>query len=273
VSWWTISVPDEDRAHGRRAVDLNADVGEAADAAGIAVERALLGLVTSAHIACGGHAGDEASMRATVLAARDNGVRVGAHPSYPDREGFGRRAMEMTPRDLASALAEQVGALIGVATSVQATVQSVKPHGALYGEVAEGTASCDALLGVMLELCGPGTFVVLPAGAPAVARVRAAGLNVLQEGFADRAYRPDGELVARQVAGSVFSDPAQAAIQARGLAVEGTVRTDDGTILSLAVDTLCIHGDSPHAVALADAVVHALRDAGVVVRAPSIPHG
>jgi UPF0271 protein len=100
VSWWTISVPDE-----RRAIDLNADVGEASDAAGIAVERSLLGLVSSAHIACGGHAGDEASMRATVLAALDCGVRVGAHPSYPDRDGFGRRPMELTDRDLTSALA------------------------------------------------------------------------------------------------------------------------------------------------------------------------
>ena len=264
ASWWTISVPDEGRA-----IDLNADVGEATDAAGVAVERALLGLVTSAHIACGAHAGYEASMRDTVLAAQENGVRVGAHPSYPDRDGFGRRPMKMTLRDLSSALAEQIGALVEVATSVQATVQSIKPHGALYGAVALGTSSCDALLGVVLELCGPETWLVVPAGAPAVARVHAVGLNVLQEGFADRAYLPNGELVARQVAGSVYSDPAQAAIQALGLAVEGEVITKEGMTLSLAVDTLCIHGDSPHAVAMADAVLRALAEAGVAVRAPS----
>jgi UPF0271 protein len=263
ASWWTISVPDEERA-----IDLNADVGEATDAAGIAVERALLGLVTSAHIACGGHAGDEASMRDTVLAAQDNGVRVGAHPSYPDRDGSGRRPLKMTPRDLSSALEEQIGALVEVATSVQATVQSIKPHGALYGEVGRGTSSCDALLAVALELCGPETWLVLPAGAPAVARVHAAGLNVLQEGFADRAYRRNGELVARQVAGSVYSDPSQAAIQALGLALEGEVITQGGVTLSLPVDTLCIHGDSPHAVAMAHAVLRALAEAGVAVTAP-----
>ena len=260
-------MPDE-----RRAIDLNADVGEATDAAGVAVERALLELVTSAHIACGGHAGDEASMRATVMAARDNGVRVGAHPSYPDREGFGRRPIEMTPRDLSSALAEQIAALMEVATSLETTVQSVKPHGALYGEVGRGTSSCDALLDVILELCGPGTSLVLAAGAPAVARVRAAGLDVLQEGFADRAYQPNGELVARQVAGSVYRDPSRAAMQAVGLAVQGTVVTQEGTTLSLPVDTLCIHGDSPHAVSMALAVLHALDGASVAVTAPSTRH-
>jgi UPF0271 protein len=207
----------------------------------------------------------------TVEAARENGVRVGAHPSYPDRDGFGRRPMKMTARDLSSSLAEQIGALIAVAATLGATVESIKPHGALYGEVGRGTSSCDALLGVALELCGPGTWLVLPAGAPAVARVRAAGLNVLQEGFADRAYLRNGDLASRQEAGAVYSDPAQAAIQALGLALEGEVITREGSTLSLAVDTLCIHGDSPHAVAMADAVVRALAEAGVAVRAPSTP--
>jgi UPF0271 protein len=257
-------VPDEGRA-----IDLNADVGEATDTAGIAVERALLGLVTSAHIACGGHAGDEASMRDTVRAARDNGVRVGAHPSFPDLDGFGRRPMKMASRDLSSALASQIGALIDVATSLEATVQSIKPHGALYSEVSRGTAACDALLAVILELCGPEVSLVLPSGAPAVVMAQDAGVHVLREGFADRSYLRNGELVARQVAGSVYSDPTQAAIQALGLAVEGEVTTRDGVTLSLEVDTLCIHGDSPHAVAMAEAVLRALAEAGVAVRAPS----
>jgi UPF0271 protein len=147
-------------------------------------------------------------------------------------------------------------------------VQSVKPHGALYGEVGRGASSCDVLLGVIFELCGPETLLVLPAGAPAVSRARGAGLNVLQEGFADRAYLSNGELVARRVPGSVFDDPTLAATQALGLAVEGTVTTTEGTTLSLAVDTLCLHGDSPHAAAMARAVRRALGDAGVAVMAP-----
>jgi 5-oxoprolinase (ATP-hydrolysing) subunit A len=256
-------VPDEPRT-----IDLNADVGEASDAAGIATERALLGLVTSVHVACGGHVGDEASMRATVSAAVDSGVRVGAHPSYPDREGFGRRPMEMTAHDLSAAVAGQIGALMEVAKSLGTRVESIKPHGALYAEVGRGTWTWDTFVGVTLELCGPETWLVLPAGAPAVAMAREAGLRVLQEGFADRAYASTGDLVSRRDPGSVYSDPWQAACQARDLVVEGTVKTQDGTTLSLPVDTLCIHGDSPDAVAMARAVLGALTAAGVAVHAP-----
>jgi UPF0271 protein len=258
-------VPDD-----LRTIDLNADVGEASDAAGIATERALLGLVTSVHVACGGHVGDEASMRATVSAAMDGGVRIGAHPSYPDRTGFGRRPMEMTPHDLTSALTGQIGGLLKVAKSLGTTVQSIKPHGALYAEVGHGTSTLDTLVGVTLELCGPETWLVLPAGAPAVARAREAGLRVLQEGFADRAYTSTGDLLSRQEPGSVYSDPWQAARQARDLVVEGTVKAEDGTILSLPVDTLCVHGDSPDAAVMALAVLGALTAAGVAVYAPSL---
>ena len=168
---------------------------------GRAVERALLGLVTSAHIACGGHAGDEDSMRATTLVAKQNGVRVGAHPSYPDRDGFGRRPMEMSPRDLSSALGSQIGALIDVAAALEVTVQSVKPHGALYGEVAHGTAAFDALLAVILELCGPAVSLVLPSGAPAVERAKEAGVHVLERVSPTAPTRRPAELVARQEPG------------------------------------------------------------------------
>jgi hypothetical protein len=165
ASWWTISVPAE-----RLSIDLNADLGEADDAPGTAIEHGLFDLITSAHIACGGHAGDDESMRATVQAALDAGVRVGAHPSYPDRAGFGRRPMAMGASDLASSLADQIGALINVAASLGAEVCSVKPHGALYGEVGSTAATFDALVGVLVELCEPGTSLVLPSGSPAVTR-------------------------------------------------------------------------------------------------------
>jgi UPF0271 protein len=263
ASWWTISVPAE-----RRSIDLNADIGEAGDDAGVAIERALLGLVTSAHIACGGHAGDDESMRAIVQAALVAGVRVGAHPSYPDRAGFGRRPMEMAPSDLASSLARQIGALMDVAASLGAEVCSVKPHGALYGEVGGNASSFVALARVLVALCDPGTSLVLPSGAPAVAWAGRAGIAVLEEGFADRAYTADGALMARQEPGSVYSEPARAAAQALGLAERGTVAASDGTTLTLAVDTLCLHGDSPNALAMARAVRDALAAAGIAVAAP-----
>jgi UPF0271 protein len=265
ASWWTTSVPGE---WPPPTVDLNADVGEASDPPGIAVERALLEVVTSVHIACGGHAGDETSMRATVTAARDHGVRVGAHPSYPDRAGFGRRPIEMTPRALSAALAEQIAALVDVAAGLDVTVASIKPHGALYGEVGRDRAICDILLGVISDLCGAGTTLVLGAGALAVTWAQDAGVGVLREGFVDRAYSASGDLVGRQQPGSVYSDPATAAAQALGLVRDGTVSTVDGVALSLTVDTLCVHGDSPHAEAMACAVRRSLHDAGVLVEAP-----
>ena len=230
--------------------------------------RALLGLVTSAHIACGGHAGDDESMRAIVQAALDAGVRVGAHPSYPDRAGFGRRPMEMAPSDLASSLAGQISALMDVAASLGAEVCSVKPHGALYGEVGGNESTFDALAGVLVALCDPGTALVLPSGAPAVAWAGKAGIAVLEEGFADRAYTADGGLMGRHKPGAVYSEPARAAAQALGLAERGTAAASDGSTLMLAVDTLCLHGDSPNALAMAQAVREALAAAGIAVVAP-----
>jgi len=176
--------------------------------------------------------------------------------------------MEMAASELASSLAGQIGALMDVAASLGAAVCSVKPHGALYGEVGGDGATFDALAGVLLSLCDPGTSLVLPSGAPAVAWAKRAGIAVLEEGFADRAYAADGALVARQEPGSVYREPARAAAQALGLAERGTVAASDGTTLTLAVDTLCLHGDSPHALAMARAVRRALAAAGIAVAAP-----
>jgi UPF0271 protein len=256
-------VPDEPRT-----VDLNADLGEANDDAGTAIEQALLGLVTTAHIACGGHAGDERSMAKMVRAALAAGVRVGAHPSYPDRVGFGRRPVEMAAPDLAVALGTQINALVAVAASVGAEVSSIKPHGALYAEVAHDPLTFDALRDAFVRCCGPDAALVLASGSPAVAWARQAGVAVFEEGFVDRAYTGDGALVARHEPGSVYSDPERAASQALGLAARGTVAAEDGTQLALHVDTLCLHGDSPNAPAMARAVRAALGAAGVVVAAP-----
>jgi len=236
-----------------RTVDLNADVGEAVDGVGRQVELDLIGVVTSVHVACGGHAGDDESMQVIMEAARQHGVAVGAHPSYPDRSGFGRHPMEMTAADLSASLRTQLSDCLRVARACDVPIRSVKAHGALYGEVGRGGSQCDVLVSAVRDLCDPGTAIVLPAGAKARVAVEAAGLPVLEEGFCDRAYAADGQLMSRELAGAVYDDPALAAAQALTLVDQ--------------VDTLCLHGDSPGAVAMAEAVRRALIGAGVVVAA------
>jgi UPF0271 protein len=212
-------------------------------------------------------------MEATVRAALAAGVRVGAHPSYPDREGFGRRPLDLAPGELTSSLRAQLGDFRTVAYSCGTTVHSVKAHGALYGEVAAGGEGYRALVDAVKEECPPGTALVLRAGSPAVALARSAGFAVLEEGFCDRAYGPDGELVSRQVAGAVYDDPARAVHQALGLVRQGTVELADAEPLRVRVDTLCLHGDSPNAAAMAAAVRAALEADGIEVMAAPLPPG
>jgi UPF0271 protein len=249
-----------------RTIDLNADVGEATDAAGMGVERTLLGLVTSVHVACGGHAGDDDSMTSTVAAALDRGVRVGAHPSYPDRTGFGRQPMQIDRAELGASLSEQVRALDRICRAAGTTVASVKAHGALYEEVAKGGAVYETFRDAVRGSVGEDVALVLPSGCRAVAMVLRDGMTAREEGFCDRAYRPDGGLVGRAEPGALLVEPSAAAAQALSLA-RGAVVARDGSVLTLWVDTLCIHGDSPGAVAIATAVRTALADVGINVTA------
>jgi UPF0271 protein len=251
-----------------RSIDLNADLGEAKDPVGIGTERELLGLVTTAHIACGGHAGDEASMTSTVAAALEHAVRVGAHPSYPDVAGFGRRPMEIDRDELRRSLSDQLRALGKVCEAAGTTIASVKPHGALYEEVAKGGAIYETLREAVRATCPDDTPLVLPSGCRAMAMVLRDGVSAREEGFCDRAYRPDGGLVDRASPGAVLDDPNEAAAQALSLA-RGAVVASDGSLLTLWVDTLCIHGDSPGAVAIATAVRAAMDGAGFEVTAPA----
>ena len=242
-------------------IDLNADLGE-----GGATDAALLDVVTSCNIACGGHAGDPASMARTVAAAIERGVVIGAHPSYPDREGFGRRSAYTPPTDLAPVIVQQIADLAAIAGASGAVLSHVKPHGALYNDAADdralALAICDAVRAVDPEM----RLVGLPASAlEAAARDR--GIGFAGEGFVDRAYRSDGRLVARSEPGAVYADPAAAAAQAVDIALHRSVRSATGEPVHLHVRTLCIHGDSPAAVASATAVRAALDAAGVVVRA------
>ncbi len=249
-----------------RTIDLNVDVGEAEDPAAVEVERALLPLVTTAHVACGGHAGGEESMAATVEAALAHSVRIGAHPSYPDREGFGRRPLDIDRSELRSSLADQIGALDAVCRRAGTSVRSVKPHGALYGEVAKGGADYEAFRDAVRSCLGDRATVVLPSGCRATAMALRDGMTAWEEGFCDRTYRPDGGLVERISAGSVLEDPEEAAAQALSLA-HGAVAASDGSVLTLWVDTLCTHGDSPGAPAIVAAVRRVLAGARIGVAA------
>jgi UPF0271 protein len=251
-----------------RTIDLSADAGEATDAAGIDVERALLGLVTTVHVACGGHAGDDESMAATVAAALEHAVRVGAHPSYPDRAGFGRQPMDIDRGELGESLSEQLRALGRICGTAGTAITSVKAHGALYEEVAKGGAIYETFRDVARDSVGAGAALVLPSGCRAMAMVLRDGVEAYEEGFCDRAYRPDGGLVDRATPGAVLGEPAVAAVQALALA-RGAVVADDGSVLTRWVDALCVHGDSPGAVAIATAVRRTLSDAGIDVVAPA----
>ena len=191
-----------------RSIDLNADVGEATDEAGIEVERTLLGLVTSVHVACGGHAGDDDSMTATVAAALEHGVRVGAHPSYPDRVGFGRAPLEIDRAELGASLADQLQALQRIGRKAGTTVDSVKAHGALYVEVAKGGAVYETFRDAVRRSVGDDASLVLPSGCRATAMALRDGMRSSEEGFCDRAYRGDGGLVDRSTPGAVVEDPA-----------------------------------------------------------------
>ncbi len=252
----------------KRRIDLNADVGEAANDEGIATERGLLAVVTTANVACGGHAGDETTMAATVAAALEHDVRVGAHPSYPDREGFGRNPMDIDRDALRASLVDQLRALDGVCRAAGTGIDSVKAHGAMYEEVGKGGAIYQVLRDAVGEALPGGPVLVLPSGSAATAAALRDGLLAREEGFCDRAYRPDGGLVDRGQPGAVLSDPQAAAEQAISLA-RGAVVAVDGSLLTLWVDTLCVHGDSPGAVAMATAVRAALEAVPFEVAAPT----
>jgi UPF0271 protein len=246
-------------------VDLNADVGETVlGAAG--PDLALIPHITSANVACGFHAGDPGVMRATVEFARDHGVAVGAHPGFPDPEGFGRRELQFSPRDVEDFVAYQVGALAAIAAGLGVRLQHVKPHGALFNmavrdaSLADAVARGAALIDRTLILFGLPGSEIISAG-------NRAGLRTAGEGFADRAYSSDGTLVPRQQPGAVIHDRDVVVRRAVRMVCERTVETIDGRIVPLVVDTVCVHGDTPGAADLAARLRAALTEAGVEVKA------
>ncbi len=247
-------------------IDLNADLGETVDGVPTADDEAMFAVISSASVACGGHAGDEDSMRESVARAARFGVAVGAHPSYPDRADFGRTALAMDPADLGAAVAEQLAALVAAG----ADLRYVKPHGALYHAVTTDRAQAEAVARAIAD-CADKLGRPLPvlglrgeiAGAAA-----SVGLPFVLEAFLDRGYLPDGSLVARRQPGALLDDPELVAARAVRLAREGIVEAIDGSVVRADAASLCVHGDSPAAVEMARAVRAALDAAGVEVRAP-----
>lgn len=247
-----------------RTIDLNADVGELPELAPL--EEELLGLVSSVNVACGGHAGDAASMERVVRAALARGVAVGAHPSYPDREGFGRRVIPMPPDALSVSVAEQVAALRDVAERCGARLSHVKPHGALYNAAAKDRALARAIATGVARVA-PRVVLVGLAGSEMLAAFVEAGFAVAGEAFADRGYEPDGSLTPRGRPGALKTSAEEAAAQALSIARDRLVVASDGSRVPVDARTLCLHSDTPGALDFARAVSSRLREAGIAIRA------
>ena len=247
-------------------IDLNADVGEGGAGRPLLDDRALMPHITSANVACGFHAGDAQTMHATVVLASEFGVAVGAHPSFPDRDGFGRVERQASPTDVEGWVVQQIESLAAIAVREGVRLAHVKPHGALYNMAARDVDLAEAVVRAVAAVDRSLTLVGL-VGSALVAAGRRAGLATASEAFADRGYLPDGRLVTRGEPGAVLIDEALVAARATTLARDRTIIAIDGAPLPVEVDTICVHGDTPGAAALARAIRTALANAGVEVRA------
>lgn len=246
------------------SIDLNSDVGESFGHWTLGDDAAMFRSVTSANVACGFHAGDPSVIRRTCREATAAGVAIGAHVGYRDLAGFGRRFLDIQPNELADDVVYQIGALQALAATEGAKVRYVKPHGGLYNAIIHHTAQAQAVVDAVKSV-DPGLPIMGLPGSEVLRLAGEAGLRAVPEAFADRAYNPDGTLVSRSEPEAVLSDPAEVAEHVLRMATEGSVRTIDGSILKIRAESICVHGDSPGAVAMAAAVKSALKDAGVSI--------
>ena len=241
-------------------IDLNADVGE-----GAATDAELLGAITSANIACGGHAGDLTLIRRTIRLALSRRVGIGAHPAFPDREGFGRRVLAMSPAEVTQTVEEQIKLLIAAMKEANARLQHIKPHGALYNLAASKATYAEAI-GEAVRRVDRGLIVITLAGSEMVGVLQSMDLRVAREAFIDRGYTARGLLVPRDHAAALVTDADAAAARAVRLVREHVVRSIDGVDVGVEADTLCVHGDTPNAAVLARASRRALEEASVSVQ-------
>jgi 5-oxoprolinase (ATP-hydrolysing) subunit A len=253
-------------APGRRPIDLNSDMGEGFGAYRMGPDAELLRYVTSANVACGFHAGDPRTMNATVAGAAAAGVAIGAHVSYPDLVGFGRRQVHVSADELITDVLYQIGALEAFCRRHGTAVRYVKAHGALYNDLADNEDLASALAEAVLSYGGSLSVLAL-SGSPAVDVLQKAGVPVVLEAFADRAYTPAGRLVPRREAGSVITDPAIVADRGGRLALGQPIEAQAGGTLKVEAGSICVHSDTPGSVALAAALRDGLAAAGVEVRA------
>jgi UPF0271 protein len=247
-------------------VDLNSDLGEGFGRWALGDDRALLGIVTSANVACGFHAGDPSTLRRVTRWAAEAGVAVGAQVSYRDLAGFGRRAMEVPADELRDEILYQIGALEAFCRAAGDRLRYVKPHGALYNRCATDPVQAGAVVGAVVDH-GAGLPILALPGSALLEAAAAAGLATVAEGFADRAYEPDGTLVPRSQPGAVLTAPDEVVARALALATGQPIVAAGGERVSIRARSLCVHGDTPGAVALAAAVRRALEEAGVELAA------
>lgn len=250
-------------------IDLNCDLGESFGVYQMGTDREIMEYVSSVNVACGFHAGDPSVMRRTVEMAAECGVAIGAHPGLPDLQGFGRRELRVSTRETEDLIIYQIGALDAFARASGTKLSHVKPHGALYNMIARdinlATATAAAVRAV-----DPGLFLYLPAGSAAVQVAMELGLTVIEEGFADRTYLPDGNLTPRSKEDALIGDPEEAGRRAVMMAAAGRTLCVDGTAIALRPGTICIHGDKTNAADFAAAIVRALNTAGISIKAPAV---
>ncbi len=245
-------------------IDLNCDMGESFGRYRVGADEALMPFITSANIACGYHAGDPLVMDRTVRLAVEHGVGVGAHPGFPDLMGFGRRQMQLSPEEVENYVLYQIGALAAFAKAAGTELAHVKPHGALYNMAAKDAELARAIVRGIARFSRE-LIVVCLAGSAMVEAAKEAGLRVAREGFADRAYNPDGTLRSRRLPGALIEDPQVAAERAIRMVREGVVVAHTGEEIPLRVDTICVHGDTPTAVEIAKTIRRELETAGIEV--------
>ncbi|MFN7023197.1 MAG: LamB/YcsF family protein [Pseudorhizobium sp.] len=245
-----------------RLIDLNSDLGESFGAWRMGDDEAMLDVVSSANVACGFHAGDPAGILKTLKSAFERRIAVGAHVGYRDLVGFGRRNMDPSSEELVGDVIYQIGALKGLAQAAGGKVTHVKPHGALYNTIAADRRQAADVIQAIVAV-DPALVLVALAGSSLVEQARAAGLVVVAEAFADRAYTSDGMLVSRREAGAVLHDPDLVAERMLRLATEGVVEAIDGSLTKVEAQTICVHGDSPGAVAIAQRLRQRLQGAGI----------
>jgi len=241
-------------------IDLNADLGEGAGS-----DEALLGLVSSANIACGWHAGDAKTMRQCVQWALEHGVAIGAHPSFPDRENFGRSTMHLPPDEITAGVLYQVGALAAIVKAEGGTLAHVKPHGQLYNQAVKEPELAAAIVEAVRRFDPSLKFFGL-AGSGMIDAARRAGLTPVEEVFADRGYMPDGSLVPRSQPGALIEDEEQSLAQTLSLVRDHQVRAIDGSTVAVNAQSVCLHGDGAHALAFARRIRDRLTAEGIAIR-------